>query len=473
VFLAGNINIAVQAMSRFQLKLKIIKTIIRIFLAWAFFLYPGILCINLFFDNSLKQGAVSEFTIKHFQQVSLRFQRWATHYIQSEHSTKVDFENCAATEWPMFGSVYYLLTAEEIHRLLANRNDPLAKKTKKALLESVRTAAQIVADPKTGAWVKQKWGPTYRSRENVFYRMLLIMGLSSYENITGDKTYRSLLEEQSTSLASELMNAPYHVLDDYPGECYPNDVLWAVAAIDRANRLIGGIDTALLKSKLAQILNTRSLTKESVPAYRIDSRTGLPVSPARGCANSGILVFAPEVDLKIATKWYAHHERYFWKSKSLCMGFREYTRDYQHAREDVDTGPIIAEYGSVASLFGIGAARALGRIDHSIPLTMEMIALSWPTPFGFIFPSILAYGGSGASCLGEVTLIFLMTRPILTQMITPFTGTTPAIAWLACVFYLCIGIVALLQEFLCWRKYFRGNRNHSSQNKMNSKRMIA
>jgi hypothetical protein len=75
----------------------------------------------------------------------------------------------------------------------------------------------------------------------------------------------------------------------------------------------------------------------------------------------------------------------------------------------------------------------------------------------------LAYSGAGASCLGEVTLIFLMTRPILAKTITPFTGNIPTIVWVACIFYLGIGIVALIQEFQKWRKYFRKNRNRSSR----------
>lgn len=435
------------------MKIRIIKTIVAFIVAGMFFFYPATVCLRMIFDTSLRKGGVPQYTVQHFYDVSLRFDKWAKGYIRSQQATKVDLNNCAATEWPIFGSVYYLLTAEEIQKLIAQRSDPIADKTKAALLKASEDAVRIIVDPRTGTWVKQKWGDSYRFRENVFYRMLLIMGLSSYGTITKNAQYRAILKEQSDSLATELINAPYHVLDDYPGECYPNDVLWAVAAILRADRIVGA-DHSLLKRYLIKTLDTLALTKEGIPAYAIDSSTGRPASPARGCANSGILVFAPEIDFDTAVKWYAQHEKYFWQSNRLCKGFREFTRDYRHARRDVDTGPIVGGYGSVASLFGIGAARSIGRLDHSVPLTMEVMALSWPTPFGLLIPSLLAYLGTGGGCLGDVALIFVMTRPVLNQDSTPFNGDVPLIVWLACFFYLSAGVMIVRDQWLRWRKVY-------------------
>jgi hypothetical protein len=439
-------------MPMINLKKKVAKTIIRVLIVSILFLYPGVFCLKVVFDSSLRKGDIPEFSVEHFRLVSLRFKKWAGHYIESQRATKVHHENCAATEWPMFGSVYYLLTAEEMQKHLINRKDKQAQNTLKILREAAEEAAKIVADPKTGTWVEIKWGPDYLYKENAFYRMLLIMGLSSYENITQDKKYHTILKEQSVSLSDELMSAPYHMLDDYPGESYPNDVLWATAAIVRANRLIG-VGQSSLKDDVLGVLDTRSLTRERIPAYAIDSRSGLPVSPARGCANSGILVFVPELDLKIASKWYGQHEKFFLQDNGFCMGFREYTRDYRKGSMDVDTGPIVGGIGSAASVFGIGAARALGRLDHAVPMTMEIIALSWPSPFGYIIPSMLSYSGAGTSCLGEVAMLFLTTRPILTKDITPYTGIVPGIIWVACIFYLGIGIAVIFEEYFSWKKF--------------------
>ncbi len=429
--------------------MSILKTVIRLVLIWCLLIYPGLFCIRMISDPALRRGDIPSFVVDHFKQVSLRYEKWGKGYLGLEYATKVNFENCAATEWPMFGSVYYLLAAEEIHRALVNRNDVTAHNIKTIIQRVAKVAAQIVADSRTGSWVKNKWGPAYRTKENVFYRMLMIMGLSSYETITGDKAYRSLLSEQTVSLARELSQSPTYLLDDYPGECYPNDVLWAVAGIRRADRLLG-TDHASLPPQVLNMLNTQSLTREGLPAYAVDSKTGAPVSPARGCANSGILVFVPELDSAMARFWYGQHEKHFLQSNGFCLGFREYPRNYHQQRRDVDTGPIIGDFGSVASLFAIGSARAIGRLDHSVPLTMEILALSLPTPFGLFYPSLLSYAGAQSSSLGEIAILFLVTRPVLVD-VTHYAGSAPGVVWAAIIIYLGSGVfllVNLFREFL-------------------------
>ena len=109
--------------------------------------------------------------------------------------------------------------------------------TQGTIREAVEKAAEIVASPVTATWVKTKWGAGYLEKENVFYRMLLILGLSSYERITDNTQYHAMMSRQRVTLADELGKAKVHLRDDYPGECYPADMLWAVAAIQRAARL--------------------------------------------------------------------------------------------------------------------------------------------------------------------------------------------------------------------------------------------
>ena len=76
--------------------------------------------------------------------------------------------------------------------------------------------------------------------------MLLILGLSSYEKITGDRQYHATMSHQRATLSAELAKAKNNLRDDYPGECYPADMLWAAAAIQRAGRLEGAQATTRL-----------------------------------------------------------------------------------------------------------------------------------------------------------------------------------------------------------------------------------
>jgi len=357
-------------------------------------------------------------------------------YLSSRHAASLHHQDVAGTEWPMFGAVFYLVTAEELHRRGA------IDATRGRVRQAVDRAVEIVASPDTATWVITKWGPSYLERENVFYRMLLIMGFAAYDSMTGDQRYQATMTEQRTSLARELMAAPFHVLDDYPGECYPNDVLWAVAAIQRASRL-SGTNSDDLVAAIMTAMNGPLKAQEGMPAFQVDARSGALLQGARGCGNSGILPFAAELDVDKAVKWYRAYEKGFWKDTGWAVGFTEEPHGTAQDFMDVDSGPVVFGFGSVASAFGIGAAKSVGRFDHAAPLTMEAVAAAWPTPFGMILPGAMGYLAADSWSLGEVALLYTMTRPVFTEETVPFTGRTPLMVWLLFIVYAGLGILVI------------------------------
>ena len=228
--------------------------------------------------------------------------------------------------------------------------------------------------------------------------------------------------------------AKLHLRDDYPGECYPADMLWAVAAIQRAARLDGTHHDALAES-LMETYDGPLKAAEGLPAFQADSRSGYIIQGARGCGNSGILLFASELDPEIAGRWYNAYDKNFWKDTPWCVGFTEKPLQSQDDFMDVDSGPVIFGIGSVALAFGIGASKTVGRIDRAAPLTMETVACSWPTPFGFLIPGLMGRLAAQSWSLGEVAILFSMTRPTLAAETVPFEGHAPPIVWiLFCVY---------------------------------------
>ena len=125
-----------------------------------------------------------------FKSAAGRFLSWANTYLDTNYAQSLHHDDIPATEWPMFGSVFFLVTAEDLQK--QGKIDA----TQGTIREAVEKAAQIVASPVTATWVKTKWGDGYLEKENVFYRMLLILGLSSYERITGDTQYHALMSQQ-------------------------------------------------------------------------------------------------------------------------------------------------------------------------------------------------------------------------------------------------------------------------------------
>lgn len=413
-------------------------------LSLVLFVYPAFVVLTVVSDPKLRMEGQSRLAPFWFHSLARRYEVWASDFLKSGFAGKIDTDDVSATEWPMFGSVFLLATADELQR------QGLVDAREGELRSAVNRALEVVVSPETATWVKKKWGDGYLDRENVFYRMLLIFGLSSYERITGDTSHRALMSKQRCGLAAELERARFHVLDDYPGECWPNDVLWSVAAIQRAAAL-EGTNYAALAHALVQALDG-PLSVQGLPAFKVDKDTGTVYERPRGCGNSGILSMAAELDPRTTARWFRLYEAYFWKQNAWLAGFTEMPRGSLANFSDVDSGPVLFEYGSVASAFGIGAAKACGRADRAAVLTMEAVACSWPTPFGFLMPRAMGHLAVGGGCLAESALLFSMTRPNRTGSTDPFVGPVPLVVWGVTFAYLGLGAFLIGAEWRAWRR---------------------
>lgn len=417
-------------------------------LSFMLLIYPAMVICFTLIDPQLRKTGESRMVPRWFESASPRFLSWANDYLTTNYAESIRHDDIPATEWPMFGATFFLVTAEDLQA--QGKIDA----TQGTMREAVEKAAEIVASPVTATWVRKKWGKRYLEQENVFYRMLFILGLSSYERITGGTQYHAMMARQRVALAEELAKAKTHLRDDYPGECYPADMLWAVAAIQRAARL-DGVRHDELAANLMKTFDSLLKTPEGLPAFQAEPRSGRIMQGARGCANSGILLFTAELDPTIAGRWYDDYEKNFWKDTGWVAGFTEMPLNAKDKLMDVDSGPVFLGIGSVASAFGIGAAKVVGRFDHAAPLTQEAIACSWPTPFGPLVPGLMGRLAAKSWSLGEVALLFSMTRPTLAAKTVPFEGHAPWIVWVLLVVYAGAGTFFIAFEIRSLRRRFR------------------
>lgn len=424
---------------------RVAVTVAVVTAAALFCFYPAVTVGVLLADGKLRQEGQSRLVPVWFKGMAGRYAHWAERYLESGFAREASVMDVAATEWPMFGSVFFLVTADELQR------QGLVDARTGSVRRAVEKAREVVVSPDTATWVREKWGDAYLTRENVFYRMLLIMGTAAYESITGDTRCRELMSAQRRGLAAELERAPFFVLDDYPGECWPNDVLWAVAAIQRAAALEGTNHHALVRSLVASL--DGPLNVAGFPAFMADKNTGTMVARPRGCGNSGLMSFAAELDPAVAAKWFAAYEKDFWKENVLLAGFTETPRGSGIVLSDVDSGAVLMEFGSVASVFGIGAAKAVGRFDRAAVLTLEAAACAWSTPFGFLAPQVAGELLVGGGCLAEAALLFSMTRPNGCSQAVPFTGGGPLIVWVMLLAYVATGAALVYGEVRAWRRW--------------------
>ena len=418
-----------------------------------FFLLPGYIVATVVRDPGLRTPAVPRCAFSWHRSLTPRIGRWAEERVSSGRAAKISPNDITSTEWPIFGTVFYLMATENLQAACDQdpslTSDPPVRYARGA----IGACAALVADPSHAAWVQAKWGEDYLHRENVFYRYLLIFGFTAYERLTGDSRYRRILKDQVDTLSEEFSQAPHFVLDDYPNECYPADVLWAVAAIRRADPVLGTNHEDLVKKAFDHFKPPLVDPLGLIP-YSADSQKGVARGSSRGCGNSAVLIFAPELDARTAREWYGTYERHFWQRVWLFDGFREFPAGSgKDLFWDVDSGPVVLGHGVAACAFGVGAARANGRFDHAYTLAAESIVFSWPLPDGtLLIPRILS-NASEAPCLGEAGMLFNLTRtPSPYARIVPAKSLSP-LFWILLCGYFAFGSGLVWSEVRRWRRW--------------------
>ena len=421
-----------------------------LFIAFYYFIAPSFIITKSANEEGIKTEGISPFAKSLHQKISAEFEPWAEERVAEGKAEKLELSDISGTEWPLFGSVFYLWSTENIFRELPEKDK---ESFLKYSLRSANAAVELIVDPKHATWVRKHWGENYLHHQNVFYRMLLISGLTSHYHISGDKKYFPILKDQVLTLSKELEDSKTGLLDDYPGECYPSVILSAIANIQRASKVLGIDKTVFVRRAERAFLTLHDET--GLPTYSAEAISGQAIGVARGNSNSFLLTFAPEIYPEKAKKWFSQYEANFWQERFSAVGFREFPKNYKGLGffyMDVDAGPVIGGYGAAANAFGVAAARANGRLDLAAPLSHQMLTVSWPLPSGnLLIPSFLS-SAADAPLIGEIGVLFSLTVQPAKGIISKQGKSHSPFAWIVSFIYAGIGIVVLR---ISWKKWSR------------------
>ena len=135
--------------------------------------------------------------------------------------------------------------------------------------------------------------------------------------------------------------------------------------IHKADKVLG-TDHSLFVSRAIRGFQGRALDSRRLVPYAADAPRGEPIGPARGCGNSYVSLFSPDIWPEQARKWYDLFSQCYWQEAWTAIGFREFPKDMPGFDWyfDVDAGPILKGYGFAACAFGVGAARVNGHFEH-------------------------------------------------------------------------------------------------------------
>ena len=387
-----------------------INAVLIIILSGWFLIYPPIRAVLDIQDPALRGPGVPVAAWRLFKSLTPRYAKWARERVAAGRAEGLSTTDISGTEWPLFGSVFYLWATEDLQAAWDAGDHTGRSEPKVFAHDAIIAASELVIDPKHAAWVKKHWGTDYLHRENVFYRMLVIAALSARENLLHDQAHLEMLRDQVESFSKELDESKSGLLDDYPGQCYPGDVMAALMCLKRADAVLGTDHSRMLARAVRGFTGARS-TRHGLPPYSAIASTGMPTSDARGCGNSYMCLTAPELWPALARQWFDLYDRFFWQRRILADGYREYPKDGLPLNwtMDVDAGPVIAGHGVSASAFGVGATRKNGRFDRAYPLATEMLATAGELPNGVLAMPRLLSNFSDAPLLGEAGILWMLS----------------------------------------------------------------
>ncbi len=387
-----------------------INAVIIGFLASILLLYPCLRAALDLTDPALRQPGTPQSAWRLYRNLTPRFAAWATARAASGRAEVLSTNDISGTEWPLFGSLFYLWGVENLQASWDAGDHTSRIEPRIFAHDAIVAASELVVDPRQAGWVRRHWGEDYLHRENLFYRMLLIGSLAAREHLLRDHAHLDLLRDQVESLASELDASATGLLDDYPGQCYPGDVAAAWACIKRADIVLGTDHSRLINRALRGFTGART-TRRQLPPYSADSRRGVPLSDARGCANSYFGLLAPELWPTAAREWFAIYDQTFWQDRYAIAGYREFAPNSPHPEwtADVDAGPVVAGFGVSASAFGMGASRKNGRLDRAYPLAAELLVTVGELPGGALAIPRLLSNQTDAPLLGEAAIFWQLS----------------------------------------------------------------
>jgi len=429
--------------------------ILMILLFATVFLAPPFIVFNDLRDEHIQTGGIPASAWKQHRALSDKYASWARHRLASDRGLELSTDNISGTEWPLFGSTFYLWATEALQEEWdAKQFTFVAPKVYAS--NAIEAATALVIDPKQAGWVQKHWGTNYLTRENAFYRMLVIAALTSHARLTGDRSHLDQLRGQVESLANEIATSPHGLLDDYPGQCYPGDVLTAIAMIRKADQVLDTDHSEFCAQAIRGFQGPR-LDKLGLVPYAGDARSGVAIGPSRGCGNSYVSLSAPTLWPEQAKQWYELYDENFWQEGSVMSGFREFPRQMTGADwyADVDSGPVIGGIGFAASAFGVGAARVNGRFDHAYPLTAELYATSWPLPNRTLLMPRLLSNAADAPYLGEAAILYVLTRSPAPGLTTKSGGSIPRLVAIIGGAQLLIGVIGIMVSATSLRRWLK------------------
>ncbi len=437
--------------------LKVSFALLLLTLSFILGLYPALHTLwTLATDPGIRTGGPTKIAFRMHRSLSDRLPDYIDERIDSKIATTLSISQIEATEWPLFGAFFFLRATEQLQAQWEADPSLASAAPKETGRDAIEASARLLLDPNHAHWVETYWGKKHLEAPNCFYKLLLLGGLSSHHNLTGSEENFSFMRTIMEGMAADLDSSPHGIIDDYPQQCFPADVIAAIAMIKATATSLGEDRSEWARQALARLMK---VSDNKLPPYMASAITGEQTSSTRGCTNNGFaLPHIHEINPELAAELYQESIKRFWEEGFFAQGWREFPEDQVEAPFyfDPDSGPVLFNFGSAATGLGLGVTRTYGDSKRAGALGTQFLATSFPLPTGrLIIPSLVG-NWDHAPHFPEIVLMAQLAQ---TSSESREKGPIPAIVWIITISQFFIGAILLRRGSRALKKVFAGSQN--------------
>ncbi|SOE22946.1 hypothetical protein SAMN06298216_3344 [Spirosomataceae bacterium TFI 002] len=193
---------------------------------------------------------------------------------------------------------------------------------------------------------------------------------SDSSNVNEVENFKTRCEEISFAMTQS--SSPY--LESYQNLYWPADMVVCIAALANHDIIFKPKYFSQISEWISKVKS--NLDKNGLIPHSANS-DGLVLEPARGSSQSLILSFLPEIDSVFAKEQFLVYKKLFCEERLGLRAIREYPLGSE-GNGDIDSGPVIWDIGTAATLVAQKAAFVNKDFDLSSDLFQGINALGFP-----------------------------------------------------------------------------------------------
>ncbi len=201
--------------------------------------------------------------------------------------------------------------------------------------------------------------------ESVIYTGYLNYMLSTYNLLTNDnEEILNINAKVSEYLYEQYRNSSTKFLESYTGNCWTGDNVIALASL-KFYDLHAHTNYSIVCDQWVSSVKDNFLDKDGLMTSEVfldyNDKKCLGYKATEGSTINWSTMFIRHFDEEFAKEQYYRFRKKYSTNFGLLRAFKENSPELDYFSEgNIDSGPIIFNYGSSATVFGYGAARAVG-----------------------------------------------------------------------------------------------------------------